>query len=485
MRSLLAMLKHETNSFSPITTPITRFQNWTYLEGESVANKLTGNNLGISGFIDVIREHSIEFITPIAAEAMPSGPTDHETFWQLKEKIHSAIHDIDFLLLDLHGAMVTESTLDAEGELLKEIKHNHPALPIALSLDFHANISDTMVEHADIICGYQTYPHIDMKETGKRAAKLMLDQLTGETQPTMSFGRLPILPHTLRQGTDDEPFSSIMKLCREKEQLPDILDISFFGGFPLSDTPFTAPSVIVISNNNPGLAEQIKNEVMAFAWAQRNEFFYQPQDINFVLAEATRKPSPVLLLDHCDNCGSGGTQDVMTVVRAVQKAGLKDVIVASVYDPHAVQVMQVAGIDQMVTLELGGKTNLPSLQKKGEPLTLTGSVKTLTDGRWKIHGNMYQGAEINMGATAVLATENMEIIITSRHIEPWDKGIFIACGINPEQHRFILLKSRIHHRNSFNTIVQSELRLDGEGVTTSDYSSLPFRHLPKDIHSSR
>ncbi len=482
MHALLAMLKHETNAFSPIKTDLSRFKQWTYLRNSEVTEKLNDTNSAIAGYLDLAKKHGFSVDTPIATEAMPSGPCDHETYWQLKEKIINQINRHDCLMLELHGAMVTESTLDAEGDLLQEIRQAHPDLPVAVSLDFHANISEELVNNATVICGYHSYPHTDIRETGLRAGHLLLDFMAGKIEPVISFGQIPLISHTLRQGTDDEPFKSIMTLCRQLEHSEHILDISFFGGFPHSDTPDVMPSVIVISDGHAELAEQVCDQIIQKAWQLRADFVYHHQPLSKALIKAVNQKNTVLLLDHADNCGSGGTQDVMTVIEAVLARNLKDVVMATVCDPSAVQLMQVAGIDQHITVELGGKHDMPALKRKGKPLTLNGRVKALTDGRWKIQGEMYNGLEINMGATAVFQTSNMTIIITSRHIEPWDKGIFIACGINPEQHKYILLKSRIHHRASFRTITEKEILLDGDGVTTSDYTKLPFKHRPENLY---
>ncbi|WP_062270359.1 M81 family metallopeptidase [Endozoicomonas arenosclerae] len=477
MRALIAMLKHETNSFSPLVTDLNRFAEWTLLYNEHIPEKLAGTNTAIGGYIKLLDELKIQQITPVAAEAMPSGPIDDETFWQLKEKIINQLAGAEACFLDLHGAMITQSNLDAEGLLLKEIRQQYPDLPIAVSLDFHANVSQKMVELADVICGYHTYPHTDMKETGLRAGRLLMDQVSGKTNPVMKLGQIPVLPHTLRQGTDDEPFKSLMKLCRSREQLDRVLDISLFGGFPLSDTPDTGPSVVIITNNDPELAEKVCDEIVEAAWQCRKEMIYSPVSSEEIFKKAAGLKQTTLLLDHCDNCGSGGTQDVMTVIREVIQHNLKNVAVAAVWDPAAVQLMQVAGIDQIITVELGGKTNMEALGLKGEPLTLTGRVKTLTNGRWTLGGPMYGGISINMGPTAVFECGELEIIVTSHHIEPWDKGIFIACGINPELKRYLLLKSRIHHRESFASITRNELLIDGIGVTSSNYSQFPFQNL--------
>ena len=481
MHALIAMLKHETNTFSPLVTDIERFSQWILAEGEMIRSRLSGTNTATGGYLQVACDNHLETETPVAAEAMPSGPVDSDTYSHLCNLILESLDDTCLAMLDLHGAMVTEDSLDGEGELLKQIHRNRPDLPIAVSLDFHANISEAMVENATIITGYQTYPHTDIKQTGIRAAKLLMNAIRGNIKPVMSFGRLPVLPHTLKQGTDDEPFKGLMAYCREQEQLEGVLDISLFGGFPLADTPYTAPSVIVIVDADLALAHRVKEDILRKAWKCHKQFEYRGSSLESTLFQASKHPGPLVLLDHADNCGSGGTQDVMTIIRALHESDLQNIAVAAVWDPHAVQAMQVAGIDQTITLDLGGKTDMPALNLKGQPLTLTGQVKTLTDGRWTIHGKMYQGVEIDLGPTAVFVAGNLEIIVVSRHVEPWDKGIFIACGINPEQKHYLVLKSRIHHRTSFRTITPDELLLDGTGVTTSDYSQLKFRHLPRPV----
>lgn len=479
MRVLVAMFKHETNSFSPIITDEERFRQWCLIENQEIESRLLSTNTPTGGYLTFARAHSWEVVTPIAAESMPSGPMSEACYESLAGKIIAASEKADALLLDLHGAMVTETSTDAEGLLLQKLRTLYPEKPIALALDFHANISEQMVENADVITGFQTYPHIDMRETGLRAARILEAGLTKAARPTMGFGRIPVLPHTLRQGTDDEPFASIMTHCRQLKNHEDVLDISFFGGFPLSDTPYTSPSVIVITNNNQPLAHQLTAEILKEAWQKRQQMVYQGCDLMSTLKQARKEKSTQVLLDHSDNCGSGGTQDVMTAIKAIHDLALEKV---AVWDPGSVKRMQQAGIGETITLELGGKTDIPSLNLKGAPLTLTGRVKSLFDGKLIIHGDMYHGVEVDLGHSAVLDTGSMEIIIVSHHVEPWDKGVFIAAGINPEQKHLLVLKSRIHHRASFNTITRNHKLLDGEGCTSSDYRLFPFQHLRRPIY---
>ena len=464
-----------------MVTNAERFRHWCLFENEQVFD-LAETNTAIGGYLSYARECDWDCITPVAAESMPSGPMSEECFLSFSQKILEYAPNVDLILLDLHGAMVTETCTDAEGLLLETIRAVAPDTPIAVALDFHANISDVMVAHADIITGFHTNPHVDMKSTGLRAVRLLDRMHKKSITPCMAYGRVPILPHTLKQGTDDEPFASLMRLCREMEQLDDVLDISLFGGFPLSDTPFTGPSVIVITDNNPKLAKQLKQQILDKIWATREQMVYSGSDLQQTVVEAKNDQSQQVLLDHADNCGSGGTQDVMTVIKALHDNQLEEVAVAAICDPHAVQLMQVAGIDETITLSLGGKNHFPMLDMVSEPLTLTGKVKSLFSGRWKIHGEMYNGVEVNLGHSAVFDTGKMEIIVTSYHVEPWDKGIFIAAGINPEQKQYLLLKSRIHHRASFNTITHNHKTLDGTGCISSDYSLFPFKHLSRPIY---
>ncbi len=157
-------------------------------------------------------------------------------------------------------------------------------------------------------------------------------------------------------------------------------------------------------------------------------------------------------------------------------------VVGAVWDPGAVKEMQDAVVGASVTLALGGKTDMPSIGLAGVPLRITGTVKVLTDGRWTVRGPMYTGVQVNMGPTAVLDTGKMQIVVVSRHHEPWDLGVFTSVGIQPEYARYILLKSRIHYRAGFGGLSKATVTLDGTGVTTSDNSVLPYKKVLRPIY---
>jgi microcystin degradation protein MlrC len=218
------------------------------------------------------------------------------------------------------------------------------------------------------------------------------------------------------------------------------------------------------------------------AWARREDFLYRGEPLEQAVARAKEmREGPILLLDHADNVGSGGTEDVMTVLGEVIRQGLEDVAVAAVWDPEAVKQMGKAGVGATVTLKLGGKSDMPAIGKQGEPLEVTGRVRTLSDGQWIVRGPMYTGVTVTMGPTAVLDTGKVQIVVVSRHHEPWDQGIFTSVGIDPKTKRYLLLKSRIHYRAGFAPLARATITCDGEGVTTSDNARLKFEHVRRPI----
>ena len=172
----------------------------------------------------------------------------------------------------------------------------------------------------------------------------------------------------------------------------------------------------------------------------------------------------------------------MTVIAEVIRQGLEDVAVAAVWDPAAVKQMQKAGVGATVTVKLGGKTDMPSIKEPGRPLEITGKVRSLTDGEWIVHGPMYTGVKVTMGPTAVLDTGKVQIVITSRHHEPWDQGVFTSVGIQPQHKKYLVLKSRIHYRAGFAPLAKATITCDGIGVTTSDNAKLEFRQVRRPIY---
>lgn len=486
MRVLVAMMKHETNTFSPIVTDFARFQSWGCHFGPAARAAYAGTGMPMGAYLRLAEERGAEIVTPVAAEAMPSGPVTAEAFERLSTPILEAVaKGVDLALLDLHGAMVTEESPDGEGTLLERMRRLAPGLPIGVTCDLHCNLTARMVENCTALIGYKTYPHTDMHEVGERIGRVMLDAMDGKVRPVMAWGNIPLLSQTLCQGTDDEPMKGLIALARAQEA-EGALASTVFGGFALADMPDSGNSAIVVADGDLARAEAWRDALLEQAWQAREGFIYRHRPLAEAVAEAKalgpKVAGPVILLDHADNCGSGATQDVMTVIAEVIRQGLEDVAVAAVWDPDAVQAMRAAGVGATVTLRLGGRTDMPAIGLEGRPLEVTGRVRTLTDGEWVVHGPMYTGVTVMMGPTAVLDTGKVQIVVVSNHHEPWDTGVFTSVGIQPQHKKYLLLKSRIHYRAGFGGLSEHHLTLDGEGVTTSDNSLLDYRHVRRPVY---
>ncbi len=485
MRVVIAMMKHETNTFSPVPTPIERFARGQALPfyGEEAYRAYKGTGSGIGAFIDIAEEEGWEIVTPIAANAWPSGLVHDDAYRQMVDAICQAVEQgCDAAMLDLHGAMVTQSYEDGEGQLLTRLRKIAPDLPIATALDMHTNLYEDIVANSTIVAGYQTYPHIDTYETAMRAGRPLVRVLKGEVIPTMAWGNRPMLPHVMRQGTDDYPNKDLQTRTKEMEA-GEALAATVFTGFPHADIQNAGLSAVVVTDNDMAKAEKLRDELLDTAWGAREAFVYRIEPLETSLARAkTVEDGPVVLLDHYDNAASGGTMDTMTVLGAILREGLEDVAAFAIHDPEAVQQMIAAGVGATVTVSLGGKIDMPSINLKGEPLEVTGRVKLISDGQYRNLGPASKGVLMDMGPSVVLDTGKVEIVVISRHQEPNDLGCFLSLGIDPRTKRYLMLKSRIHYRAGFKPIAKEIIECAGTGVCTSDYDQLEFKNVRRPIY---
>ncbi|HEY2864781.1 MAG TPA: M81 family metallopeptidase [Casimicrobiaceae bacterium] len=494
-RYVIALIKHETNTFSPLATPITAFGHGNGPAfGAAARARFAGTNTPMGAYLDLALHEGAEIVTPVAAEAWPSNKTARATFEELVRPLEDAVRaGCDAALLDLHGAMVIEDCDDAEGEIVRRLRAIAPRLPIAVTLDYHTNLSAELVANATVITGYKTYPHVDMYEVGKLAGGLLLRALAGEIEPVMAWGWLPLLASIMRHAPEDGPSGDILRYARETEASGKVLAASLLPSFPHADTPYTGVSAIVVGDARRGgaaAAREVCDRMLATAWERRGEYAFTAPPLAESVAAARRLGEaapgrPVLLIDHCDNCGSGGTQDVMDVVAEILRQRLDDVAIAPIRDPAAVARMVAAGSGNPVRLSLGGHTDMAAIGRKGEPLEVSGKVAALTDGEFTITGPMYTGIRTFLGRTAVMEIDNagakIEVVVTERAHEPMDLGVFTHCGIDPRRKRYIMLKSRVHYRAGFKPIAAHIVECAGSGVTNADLSVYRYRKLTRPI----
>ncbi len=485
MKLVIAQMKHETNTFSPVPTPIGRFARGDSkpLEGEDAKKAFRGTGDGLGAYIEMAEKAGAEYTLPIAANAWPSGPVENAAFDYISDRICGAVaKGCDAILLDLHGAMVTQSHEDGEGELITRIRKVAPTTPMAVSLDMHTNLYPAIVDQSTVVAGYQTYPHVDMHGTSLRAGRALFAMMEGRAKPTMAWGNRPMLLHVMRQSSLDSPNREIQARAIEMEK-QGALCASLFVGFPHADIVNAGISAVVVTDNDPALARKWCDELLDMAWNTRAKWVYEIEPLTKSFERAkSMSARPVVLLDHYDNAASGGTMDTMTVLSGILDAGLDDVAAFAVFDPAAVQKMQQAGIGARLTLPLGGKLDMPSLGLKGQPREVTGTVKNLSNGQFRNCGPMGRGVLMDMGPTAVFDTGKVEIIVISRQQEPNDLECFHSQGIDPAKKKFIMLKSRVHWRAGFGDLAKAIVECAGTGVCTSDYSVLDFRNVRRPIY---
>lgn len=488
MKVIIAQLQHETNTFSPVPTPWESFGgHGGPALGQAAFDAMKDTRLPMAAFIHLAQAEGARIVTPFAAWANPSGPVDGAAYDRFCEMLCDEIaKGCDAIFLDLHGAMVVaDRTDDGEGTLLERVRAVAPTTPLAVSLDLHANVTDAMVRNATVIAGYKTYPHVDQYEAGHLAGSLLWRAMKGEVKPVMAWGNRPLLAHTLKQNTNEGPNKEFTDAAREAERR-GLLAASSFGGFQQADIRDAGISVVTVSDGNAQQARDECERILDVAWARKEDFIYRGRPLAGALAEAKKLADehggPILLLDHADNCASGANQDTMYVLREALAAGLTGIAVGPTRDPEAVARMIEAGVGATVTLDIGGKMDMPAIGRKGEPLRLTGVVRAITDGEYTVTGPQFTGMRCYMGRTAVLDTGAAEIVVIERNQEPWDRAVFTSVGIDPTRKRFLLLKSRMYFRPVFLPIAKGMVFCDAPGVGTSDWTAFEYTKLRRPIY---
>lgn len=483
MRIVAARFNHETNTFSPVLTPL---EDFGPLHGAEALAFGTGSATALGAFIAYAQEIGADLVTPLSATANPSGPAERDVFEALTAPILEAVRGgCDAILLDLHGAMVARGVDDCEGELLARVRAAAPSVPIGVALDLHGNITARMVDNCDCIAGFKTYPHIDMFETGQHVTRMMDAILKGDTRPVMALTHPPILAQTLTMNTEVPGIMiDLVNAARAAEERDGVHAVSVFGGFPLSDIADAGVSVVTVAEN-AALARDVAQNLARAAWDGREGFVYDEAPLAQSLAQAVRVTGgpgegPVLLLDHGDNCMSGGTCDTVDVLQAALKSGLAGVIAGPICDPVVVDQMYNAGTGATITVALGAKVPLDGFPPRA-PLTLTGVVGFVGQGQYVVSGPIYNGQTCDMGRAAVLEIDGATILITERPHEPWDLGVFACAGIDPVKAKYLILKSRMYCRPVFAPLSRAIVECASAGITSSNLDLFRFEKLKRPI----
>ncbi|PMR75738.1 M81 family metallopeptidase [Billgrantia endophytica] len=483
-RVALGGFLHETNTFGPSKAEYADFvQGGGYMplaRGPALLENCRGINLGISGAVDHGQEAGWDMAPLLWTGAIPSAHVTREAFERISGEIIERLREagtLDGVFLDLHGAMVCEHLDDGEGELLSRVRDVvGPDVPIAASLDLHGNITARMVELADILVGFRTYPHVDMAETGSRAAQALTRMMQSRRPIAKAYRRLPYLVPISWQSTDLEPGAGLYRLVAELER-DDVVSTSLFMGFPAADFPDCGPVAIAYAGTADAAQTAVERVVRAYEQAE-GAFVGPVYDAESGVAEAMRLvregvSGPVVLADTQDNPGAGGDSNTTGMLRALVAVGAEEAAIGLMVDPHAAAQAHQAGEGAEIFLSLGGQSGVPD----DAPYTLRVTVETLADGKLTAPGPFYGGARLDLGPSACLRVGGVRIVVTSRKAQMADREMFRFVGISPEEASLLVVKSSTHFRADFAPIASAILICTAPGPMAFSPADLPWRRL--------
>ena len=485
-RVLVAEFAHETNTFSVQPADEAAFQRRSYAFGSSVPAEFHGTNTEMAGFMDAAVCHGWELLHTVSAAANPSGRVTDEVYERVLAAILAPLEDgthVDGILLALHGAMVTASHDDAESALLGSIRAAAgDAVPIAVTFDLHANLGLETAQHANIVCSYKTYPHIDMRERGSVAAELLERAMADDIIPSTTMARRSMLQGADGGRTDVEPMIGLLKKASELESDPDCWSVSINAGFCHADVADTGPSVTVTSRVADERFARMAEDLMDDIWETRNlvanEFLSVDEAAERAAAEAG-DGGPVVIADYADNPGAGSYGDATNLLRAMLHAHVQDACFGALCDPKAARQLIACGAGKKTRVALGGKTD-PGMG--GPPLDVEGEVLTTTDGSFVYDGPMWAGMAASMGPTAVFRVDGVDILVTSYLRQITDIQQFRANGIEPTRKRAVALKSMQHFRAAYEPIARCVLVCDSGALASPDLHRLEYKHVRRPIH---
>jgi microcystin degradation protein MlrC len=477
MKIALGMMMHETNTFSTVKT---RLEDFDPLYGKELLDHFRDTRSGVGGFIKTLEEEKVEIIPTMGASATPSGPLDQEDYLKIVNTIVDRASEakVDGVLLALHGAMVAEKEPEAEGFLLEKLRKSiGEEIPIIITLDLHGLISCKMVVNCNAIFGYDTNPHIDMYERGVEAAETIIKTLQGNLDPKVSHKKLPMIPPTINQRTTEGPMVKLLEEARKFEEQPKILNVCLFPAFPYADIERAGSAVVAVTDGEEELATKVANNMGEKMWSLREEFLKPLTSIKDGVRRAMEaEKGPIILADVADNPGGGSPGDGTEILRELVKKGAKDVGVACIKDPEAVKEAISIGVRNKFKMEIGGKTD----DFHGDPLFVEGIVRTITDGRF-IHKAGAVGVAADVGHTAVIDIDGIEVILTEKSHAPNDPEIYRRNGLEPRDKRILVLKSRGHFRAAYETFSEEVIEVDAPGLTSPNLELFTYQNIPRPI----
>jgi microcystin degradation protein MlrC len=473
---------HESNTFNPMRTDRAAFITQCLTFGPSLLDEWRDAHHEMGGFIEAATSERFEPLPLAMAWATPAGPVADAV---VDEVTGSLIEELrrqkpDGLLLALHGAMVADSYPDADGEVLTRLRRALGAdFPIVVTFDLHGNLSQRQLDACQAAVAYRTCPHVDQRECGRRAAALLVSMLRGSIRPCQALAKPPLIVNIMAHNTSREPLSALMAEVRALEKQPGILACSLLPGFPYADVPQMGPSIVVVANNDPGLARREAVRLAGLLWKARDRLAARLPDAAAAVAQALQATKrPVVLVDTGDNVGGGSAADGTVLLAEMLRQRATDGVVC-LYAPAEVRACAAAGIGQEVKILVGGKVD----RLHGEPLLVTGRVRVLHDGTYSEYQVRHGGRRTNhMGLTALVEIQGRNLLVlTSERHPPFSLGQLTCLGIQPEAQRFLVVKAAIAYKAAYAPIAGTIIEVDTPGWTAVNPERFTYRHIRRPI----
>jgi microcystin degradation protein MlrC len=488
-RIAIGGFQHETNTFAPSRADYAAFEaggGWPGVQyGEAIFGAVEGTNIPAAGAIQALRAQGHSLVGTAWAAASPSAHVTADAFERITAELVSRLKaalPVDGVYLDLHGAMVAETHDDGEGELLRRVREAvGPRVPVVASLDLHANVTRAMFERADALVAYRTYPHVDMAETGARAARVLDQTVRAGKRPQGGFHQLDYLTGIPSQCSFIEPCKTIyQELSRLEERYGCVL--SFTPGFPMADFADCGMSVLGYGFKEAGSVEAVERLRGAVADAEK-DFAMEIHEATDAVRRARRvgEPgAPVVLADTQDNPGAGGNGDTTGLLRSLIDQNASDAVLGMLIDPASAQRAHEAGQGSSLIFSLGGLSRIPG----DAPLNGEFTVERLGDGRFTCTGPMFKGFRMTLGPMALLrsrAAPGVRVVLASRKCQAADQEMFRTLGVQPRQQRIVALKSSVHFRADFEPIAREVLVVKSPGPALADPAEFKWTRLRKGV----
>ena len=478
MRVAVGSILTECNQFGGSPINIQSFERQELRKGVDMLEVNTGV---VGGTLQTFKENQVEVVPLLYASSCPGGPITTECYLQLKDELIGRLKNampVDGVLLPLHGASVVEDLGDSEGDLIKSVRYVvGDQVPIVVTLDLHAHVTDEMIRFAQALIAWETYPHCDTFSTGIRGAKILLSIITGETQPTMAMAKVPVITSAIHGSTGtDSPFSKVMNTAKQYESDNDVVSTSVFLVHPYIDQPDMGSGGLVITNNNMDKAINIANKLSEQYWGKRFELepqVHTPQEA--IQTGLKTSGGPILLVEAADCCGGGASGDSIASLAALLKAEVTLPSLVPVVDPKVAEMCHKVGIGQEIRAEIGYQID----SRWGKPISIIGRVVYLSQGDFQYTGGIWDGSIGKMGPSAVIALGSIQVLVTTYATYDWANEQFRSVGLDTSAAKFIVVKNPMNYQFAYGDIAKSIFILDTPGPTPATCRYLQYERLQR------